>query len=56
MEPSKGDDMKLGKLIIERKSDAEIRAEKQAKIDRIRRGGFRKMAAREQRKLDRKGK
>lgn len=45
--------MKLGKLVIERKSDAEIKSEKQDKIDRIRAGGFRRMADREQRKLDR---
>jgi hypothetical protein len=41
---------------IERKTDAEVRAEKQAAIDAIRRGGFRKTADREQRKLDRNGK
>jgi hypothetical protein len=46
--------MKLGRLLIERKTDAEIRGEKQQKIDAIRRGGFRKMADREQRRLDRK--
>ena len=32
--------MKLGRLIIERKTDAEIKAEKQEKINKIRRGGF----------------
>ena len=47
---------KIGKLIIQRKTDAEIRAEKQRHIDTIRRAGYRKMAAREQAKLDRKGK
>jgi hypothetical protein len=43
-------------LIFEKKSPAEVNAEKQAAIDKIRKGGFRKMADREQRKLDRKGK
>ena len=43
-------------LIFERKSDAEVKAEKQKHIDTIRRGGFRKMAAREQAKLDKKSK
>jgi hypothetical protein len=44
--------MKLGKLVIERKSDQEVSAEKQEAIDTIRRGGFGKTADREQRKLD----
>ena len=48
--------MKIGRLIVERKTDEEIRAAKQECIDAIRKGGFRKMADREQRKLDRKGK
>jgi hypothetical protein len=47
---------KIGRLIVERKSDAEVKAEKQARINAIRRGGFSKLAAREQAKLDRKGK
>ena len=46
--------MKLGRLTVERKTDAEVKAEKQKHIDTIRRGGFGKMAAREQAKLDRK--
>jgi ketol-acid reductoisomerase len=45
---------KFGKLIVERKTDAEVRAEKQKHIDMIRRGGFSKTASREQAKLDRK--
>lgn len=48
--------MKLGRLIIERKSDAEIKTEKQDKINAIRRGGFGRMADREQAKLDKRGK
>jgi hypothetical protein len=39
---------------IERKSDKEVRAERQAAIDAVRRGGFRKTADRAQRKLDKK--
>lgn len=46
--------MKLGRLIIERKTDQEIRADQQKAIDAIRRGGFGRTADREQRKLDRK--
>ena len=45
--------MKLGRLIIERKADEEVHAEKQQAIKAIRRGGFGKAADREQRKLDR---
>ena len=43
-------------LIFEKKSGDAVKAEKQKHIDTIRKGGFAKMADREQRKLDKKGK
>lgn len=44
--------MKFGRLIIERKTDDEILAEKQRYLAAVRRGGFGRVAAREQRRLD----
>jgi hypothetical protein len=47
--------VKLGRVVIERKSADEVKAAKQAAINTIRRGGFKKQADRAQRKLDRSG-
>lgn len=41
-------------LKIVRRSDAEMRAAEQARINKIRKGGFRKTADRAQKKLDKK--
>jgi hypothetical protein len=46
--------MKIGPVIVERKTDAELNAEKQEHISAIRKGGFTRTAARAQAKLDRK--
>jgi len=46
--------MKLGRLVVERRTDAEVREIRQDQIDRIRRGGFTKSADKAQAKLDRK--
>lgn len=47
--------MRVGRLTVERRSNAEVRALRQRQINAVRKGGYRKMAARAQRKLDRKG-
>jgi hypothetical protein len=44
--------VKIGRLVIERKTGDEIRAEKQRYIRAVRAGGWGKTAAREQRRLD----
>ena len=41
--------------LFEKRSDADLRAYKQEQIDKIRRGGYRKTAARAQARLDKKG-
>lgn len=44
--------MRFGRLIIERKTDEEVLAEKQRYLRAVRAGGFGRVAQREQRRLD----
>lgn len=48
--------MKIGRLTIEKISDEKLRLTTQEQADALRKGGFRKMAARKQAKADREAK
>ena len=45
--------MRIGRLIIQNDRDVKLRLTKQERADALRKGGFRKMAARAQAKADR---